>query len=241
MGTFVVVAGATGGIGSAIVKCLVEKNENMVFALYRNRNKYDRLFGNVSENKLIGCAYEELENVLDRTIKKNVEIDRIVLVLSTFTISPIKRVENIEADELVDNVNCNIILNTNIIRSVMQCCKRNGYLLDIVNLNSGAAYRPIEGWSLYSASKAYMNMFLKSVINENETIRGVSVDPGVVDTDMQAVIRNTPDKEFGMVDTFCKYKENNVLASTEEVAIYIRKTYIENWNAKTFEEKYRRK
>jgi NAD(P)-dependent dehydrogenase (short-subunit alcohol dehydrogenase family) len=61
----------------------------------------------------------------------------------------------------------------------------------IVNVSSGAAHRPQEGWSAYCAGKAGMAMLTKSVHLEYgaQGIRCFGIAPGVVDTQMQAAIR----------------------------------------------------
>ena len=61
----------------------------------------------------------------------------------------------------------------------------------IVNLSSGAAHRPMEGWSAYCAGKAGLAMLTRA-IHEEYAAQGIRVfgfAPGVVDTDMQGSIR----------------------------------------------------
>jgi NAD(P)-dependent dehydrogenase (short-subunit alcohol dehydrogenase family) len=61
----------------------------------------------------------------------------------------------------------------------------------IVNISSGAAHRPQEGWSAYCAGKAGLAMLTRSIHLEYGTqgIRIFGFAPGVVDTDMQVAIR----------------------------------------------------
>jgi NAD(P)-dependent dehydrogenase (short-subunit alcohol dehydrogenase family) len=61
----------------------------------------------------------------------------------------------------------------------------------IVNLSSGAAHRPLEGWSAYCAGKAGLAMLTRSLALEygEKGVRVVGFAPGVVDTGMQAEIR----------------------------------------------------
>ena len=61
----------------------------------------------------------------------------------------------------------------------------------IVNVSSGAALRPLEGWSAYCAGKAGMAM-LTQAIKLEEAANGIRVfgfQPGTTDTDMQVLIR----------------------------------------------------
>ena len=61
----------------------------------------------------------------------------------------------------------------------------------IINLSSGAAYRPLEGWSAYCAGKAGLAMLTKSIALETagKGIRVFGFSPGTIDTDMQVKIR----------------------------------------------------
>lgn len=61
----------------------------------------------------------------------------------------------------------------------------------IVNVSSGAAGYPMEGWSGYCASKAGLAMLTRSVHHEYgaEGLRCYGFRPGVVDTGMQGEIR----------------------------------------------------
>ena len=49
----------------------------------------------------------------------------------------------------------------------------------------------------------------------------VSIDPGVIDTDMQALIRGAPEVDFPEVERFTKRKHTGGLTSPESVAASI--------------------
>lgn len=59
----------------------------------------------------------------------------------------------------------------------------------VVNISSGAAGHPMEGWSAYCASKAGLAMLTQSIAHECPDILAYGFRPGVVDTDMQVQIR----------------------------------------------------
>ena len=61
----------------------------------------------------------------------------------------------------------------------------------VVNISSGAASHPMEGWSAYCASKAGLAMLTQCVAQEGGAtgILAYGLRPGLVDTDMQAEIR----------------------------------------------------
>jgi len=61
----------------------------------------------------------------------------------------------------------------------------------VVNVSSGAAHRPLEGWSAYCSAKAGMAMLTKAMHLEThgKGIRSYGFAPGTVDTEMQVKIR----------------------------------------------------
>jgi len=59
----------------------------------------------------------------------------------------------------------------------------------IVNVSSGAAVKAIEGWSAYCVAKAGGIHLTRLLAAEEPDITTVALRPGVVDTDMQALIR----------------------------------------------------
>lgn len=60
----------------------------------------------------------------------------------------------------------------------------------VINVSSGAAANPIPGWAAYSAAKAALNHFTRSLAIEEQGITAIAFRPGVVDTEMQVAIRS---------------------------------------------------
>lgn len=59
----------------------------------------------------------------------------------------------------------------------------------VINVSSGAAINPMRGWGAYCSAKAALNHFTRVLAVEETHITAISFRPGVVDTAMQAVIR----------------------------------------------------
>lgn len=59
----------------------------------------------------------------------------------------------------------------------------------VVNVSSGAAASPVPGWSAYSVAKAAINMLTRALAEEVPPVTSLALRPGVVDTAMQATIR----------------------------------------------------
>jgi NAD(P)-dependent dehydrogenase (short-subunit alcohol dehydrogenase family) len=74
----------------------------------------------------------------------------------------------------------------------------------LVNLSSGAATTPYEGWAAYCASKAAVDQLTRVVALEEARhgLRAYAVSPGLVDTDMQVAIRAADEATFPQVERF---------------------------------------
>ncbi|KAG5916121.1 hypothetical protein E4U53_004361 [Claviceps sorghi] len=65
--------------------------------------------------------------------------------------------------------------------------KTNGCILWV---SSGAARKAYQGWSAYASSKAAINSVSTCIAFEEKDITSLTIEPGRVDTDMQALIRS---------------------------------------------------
>jgi len=68
----------------------------------------------------------------------------------------------------------------------------------LINISSGAAWGGYAGWSAYCAGKAGVALLTQCIALEEESagLRAHAVAPGVVDTDMQAMIRSSNAEDF---------------------------------------------
>jgi benzil reductase ((S)-benzoin forming) len=93
---------------------------------------------------------------------------------------------------------------------------------DLVIVTSGAASTPYAGWSSYSAGKAAVDMWVRTA-GEEQRRRGsrcrvLAVAPGVVDTAMQARIRQASPEDFPTVERFHDYHRSGRLVPPEDAA-----------------------
>lgn len=84
----------------------------------------------------------------------------------------------------------------------------------IVNLSTGAAHTPREGWSAYCSSKAGLAMLTRCLAGEYPQVATYGLQPGVVDTEMQVRIRASGINEISRIP-------REQLASPERPAAFI--------------------
>lgn len=92
----------------------------------------------------------------------------------------------------------------------------------IVHISSGAATRPIHGWSIYCACKAGLEHFGRCIALEQATAAHpcdvVSISPGVIDTGMQAQIRASDEQDFPDLARFRSLQAEGALADPQAIA-----------------------
>lgn len=93
----------------------------------------------------------------------------------------------------------------------------------VLHVSSGAAHHALNGWGPYCISKAALHM-LTQCWNAELKDRGVlvgSARPGVVDTPMQASIRELTPEAFPDVESFRRLKTDGALLPAQTVARFL--------------------
>jgi NAD(P)-dependent dehydrogenase (short-subunit alcohol dehydrogenase family) len=85
------------------------------------------------------------------------------------------------------NLAINLTAPVRLVRQALPELRRTGGR--IVNVSSGVADRPVRTWGAYCLAKAGLNQFTRQLAAEEDGLTAIAVRPGVVDTAMQAEIR----------------------------------------------------
>lgn len=126
------------------------------------------------------------------------------------------RVEKLNEDLIEKNISVNI-KSPLLITSFLLLNFKNNKLV-FVNISSGASVKPIANWSLYCSSKAFMKVFFKVTEKENNFHKFYNIDPGVINTRMQKIIRKS---NFPDVKKFKNLHVSGNLKSADDVALEI--------------------
>ena len=113
-----------------------------------------------------------------------------VLVNNAGIIEPIAGIAEADPAAWARNIQINLVGAFHGVRAVLPgMIARGGGT--IINISSGAAHRPLEGWSAYCTGKAGLAMMTQAIALENAAhrIRVFGFAPGTVDTEMQVTIR----------------------------------------------------
>ncbi len=91
----------------------------------------------------------------------------------------------------------------------------------VLNIGSGAAHFPVKGWTGYCVSKAALSMLTRCWQLESTDIAFASVMPGIIDTDMQAIIRKASFMDQTKSEFFKALKARQQLILPETVAVFL--------------------
>lgn len=90
----------------------------------------------------------------------------------------------------------------------------------LINISSGAARSAYAGWAAYCTGKAAVDRLSECIALEEHDhgLRVHSVAPGIIDTDMQALIRGCDRASFPKVDKFLDLKARNAFSTPAFIA-----------------------
>jgi benzil reductase ((S)-benzoin forming) len=148
--------------------------------------------------------------------------EEIVVVSNAATLWPVGAASRKEPEDIIGNLNTNVVSGILFMARAMAAFQAHACRKTLVNVSSGAATKGYDGWSLYCASKAGLENFIRSVAAEQardpHPFVAINYYPGVVDTGMQAAIRTSSIEDFPDVGRFIALKNTGTLRAPEEVA-----------------------
>lgn len=138
-------------------------------------------------------------------------------------LSPIAPLRDIPVEEFREHIDINltgVFLGSQSYVRHVRSRSGGGVLL---NISSGAAWGGYAGWSAYCAGKAGVALLTQCIALEEADggLRVHAVAPGVVDTEMQALIRSSAAEDFPSLDRFLEMKRDDAFNSIGFVANFL--------------------
>lgn len=199
------VIGASGGIGSAIVKKISEQNFNL-FLIGRNKNKLIKIKNEI-KNKNIDIEIETVdltdENQIYNAIKKiRKKFGKIDILINTSGIFVVKPIEKSTIQEFDESFKINV-------RAPFIFCKefskdmKSSKWGRIVNIGSSSSYNGFKNTTIYCSTKHALLGLSRALFDELKTynVRTFCISPGSTQTNMGKISK---DQKF---ETFLDPKE----------------------------------
>ncbi|KAG8762448.1 hypothetical protein FRB91_008431 [Serendipita sp. 411] len=209
----VIVTGASRGIGLAITTALLKELDSCVITISRKSN--DALVALAADHPETLAVV--LGDVTDPSTSKQAVTSAIEqfghldgVILNAGVLYPMGTVASIPVDatasdgdsssgklsptdtwkSLFDVNFFSLIYTVQAALPALRASPRKGR---IIMVSSGASVKGQYGWGPYAASKAAVNSLVKTLATEEPNVATIAIRPGVVDTDMQTLLRSSTD------------------------------------------------
>jgi len=220
MEKIVIITGGTKGLGLGLAN---EYHKNGYRVISISRSKKEKLYSeeqyqcDLSKTETIETTVKEIFSHLDKN-----NTTHLTLINNAGNLGTVNTLENLSPSDISYTIQVNLIAPLILNSLFIKLSKGWGCKKQIFNISSGAAVNAYESWAMYCSSKAGVDMMTKVISKEQKEISNgvsiVSIYPGVVDTDMQAEVRNTPKENFKSVQRFIDFYEQGDLVSPKKVA-----------------------
>lgn len=221
----ILITGGGSGIGRALARDLAEQGQDVLIvgrrqdALIETKGHYHNIDYKVADVRDLTSTLPLLSAYFSakRTLK--------AIVHNAGTIEPIASWTTVEQgvwqDTYATHVHAPLFISQTLRPYFSSPAK-------ILHIGTGAAHFPVKGWSAYCSSKAALAMLTQTMRLESpvETLAISSVMPGIIDTDMQALIRavklhNPMPMEQAKLDFFDALHREGRLLSVETVSTFL--------------------
>lgn len=213
-----IITGGSSGIGREIAYELARRRHQTL--IVGRREHYLRETAAFSP-LITWCCTDIATNAGREVIYDNIShIDRIQgIVHNAGTIEPLLPMASISEatweHTLATNLNAPLFLSQHLMPKI-----KGGRILHI---GSGAAYFPVQGWAAYCVAKAGLAMLTRcwQLELDMNIAACASVMPGIIDTDMQGLIRNSACMQPEKLQFFKNLSAEGHLLAPATVALFI--------------------
>jgi benzil reductase ((S)-benzoin forming) len=225
---YFLITGASQGLGRALAEAILERPDTWVLGVSRHATIEHPRY---QHQPLDLSDIEAVEHNLVKIFPPRPDAQSVTLINNAGTLGEIGYVGELPDEHFQFVFDLNVVAPAMLMNNFLGAYSSLADIpRTILNITSGAAQRPVDGWAAYSASKAALNA-LSETIQREQDLRGSGVrvwalSPGIVDTAMQAHIRATKSAQFSEQEKFAEFHSSGQLREASSVA-----SRIINWLA----------
>jgi benzil reductase ((S)-benzoin forming) len=217
---YYLITGASQGLGRALAEAILERPDTQVLGISRHATiEHERY----QHQPLDLSDIEAVEHNLGKIFGPRPDAQSLTLINNAGTLGEIGYVGELPNEHFQFVFDLNVVAPTMLMNTFLSAYGHLGHLpRTVLNITSGAAQRPVDGWAAYCASKAALNS-LSETAQKEQDLRGSGVRvwalaPGVVDTAMQEHIRTAEVAQFSEQEKFAGLHAEGQLQSPQAVA-----------------------
>lgn len=217
---YYLITGASQGLGRALAEAILERPDTHVLGISRHGTIEHPRY---QHQPLDLSDIEAVEHNLSKIFLPRPDAQSLTLINNAGTLGEIGYVGELPNEHFQFVFDLNVVAPAMLMNTFLSTYgEQTSIPRTVLNISSGAAQRPVDGWAAYCASKAALNALSETAQKEQE-LRGTGVRvwalaPGVVDTAMQAHIRTADVGHFSEAAKFAEYHTEGQLQTATAVA-----------------------
>jgi benzil reductase ((S)-benzoin forming) len=220
---YFLITGASQGLGRALAKAILERPDTWVLGISRHATIEHPRY---QHQPLDLSDIEAVEHNLTKIFLPRPNAMSLTLINNAGTLGEIGYVGELPNEHFQFVFDLNVVAPTMLMNTFLSAySKLSSIPRTILNISSGGAQRPIDGWAAYCASKAALNSLSETIQKEQNLrdsgVRVWALSPGVIDTAMQAHIRTAAPAQFSEQEKFTGFYNNGHLQDVATVASQI--------------------
>ena len=197
----VVVTGSTSGLGLLLAKSLFEDGKKVIVC-GRRQDRLDTIaaqYKGVQTYKLDVSSRSDCEQFAQKVIKEHPEVNGLVNnagIQKSLDFTKIANGQSMSDADWEEEVNINImglIRLTNLFLGHFRA-QEHAY---VMNVSSGLSLTPAAAMPVYSATKAFVHSFSRSLRHQlrNTNVKVVEIIPPAVESELNPEMRNAPENK----------------------------------------------
>lgn len=211
-----VITGGGSGIGRALARELSQRGKQVLII----GRQVERLEETANEFSLIETLVADVATAAGReTIVSHLASHKELegLIHNAGILEPITPIEKIDIAAwqqfMAINLEAPLFLTQSLLHKLQKA--------RVLHIGTAAAYFPIKGWVGYCVSKAGLSMLTRCWQEEHAHMAFASVMPGIVDTNMQAMIRRAQHMQPEKLAFFKELYQEDKLIAPEAAALFL--------------------
>jgi benzil reductase ((S)-benzoin forming) len=216
---YYIITGASRGLGKALAEEVLRQPDTMVLGVSRHATIEHARY---HHQPLDLSDIVTVENNLHKVFAPQHDATSITLINNAAVLGEIGYLGEHTNEHFNFVFDVNVVAPAMLMNTFLSAYNSLNVPRSILNISSGAAQRPVDGWGAYCASKAALDALTRTAQKEQD-IRGSgvrirSLSPGVLDTAMQEHIRTADKHRFSEAAAFEQMHAQGQLAEPQEAA-----------------------